>query len=377
MVRMEQHITSRTRPLELIQSAYHGLLEQRAVLIAHMNSHLLLLAPISRLPDEVLLELFDLCCVSDDGFMQVSIESPLETLSTVCSRWRGIMTGTAKFWSSLGLELHVCNPCPTKVRLLKKWLAFSGTRPVSLNLTVYEPGSRARFLQPGEITYATVTLVAMMWKYAPRLKSLKAIIPVYSAAMESAITRLLYDSGSIPLDSLILEGRNEWELLQDPGNQLLSQLPNLQYLQLSGFASPATLQRTPTLFGLSTVKSLILTNMGAAQLPNVLNILISSPQLTKCVLEYDQKDPPLSAVTSGLSTKILYLLADLSLMTQRPEGVLQSFALPQLRRLACSKWIEPPFHHVEQLARRSHLGHRIVAEDSEARNCTIALGPVG
>jgi hypothetical protein len=69
--------------------------------------------------------------------------------------------------------------------------------------------------------------------------------------------------------------------------------------------------------------------------------------------------------------RILYLLADLTLVTEKPGLVLNSLALPQLQTFTGQGWIQSPIPDVERLAHRSHLGHRVLLK--EDTNCVVVF----
>ncbi|KAF7326196.1 hypothetical protein MKEN_00471800 [Mycena kentingensis (nom. inval.)] len=90
--------------IRLLRQRIDNLLKERGELASFVNNHTALLAPIRRLPRDVVEELFVACLPSRNCAMSFT-EAPL-LLGRVCSSWRTIAWSTPRLWS----QLHISQP---------------------------------------------------------------------------------------------------------------------------------------------------------------------------------------------------------------------------------------------------------------------------
>ncbi|KAE9405023.1 hypothetical protein BT96DRAFT_387621 [Gymnopus androsaceus JB14] len=69
-----------------------------------------LMAPIRKLPTELLDHIFGFCCWDVASFFSTEgsdlVDAPAFTLSSVCAQWREIIRRSPKFWANLSLNLN-------------------------------------------------------------------------------------------------------------------------------------------------------------------------------------------------------------------------------------------------------------------------------
>ncbi|KAJ7459426.1 hypothetical protein B0H11DRAFT_2059545 [Mycena galericulata] len=131
----------------------------RAELSAHHDDLCSLLAPIRRLPSEVLVEIFEWCEEEEESAQSTSVMSglarlaqkPLLTVSQVCTRWHGIALGTPTLWDTLQLDeidLWATPRCAKKaMALLQVALDRSATTPLHISISIIDPLDGTRPLQ--------------------------------------------------------------------------------------------------------------------------------------------------------------------------------------------------------------------------------------
>ena len=115
---------------------------KRDALVHYTTRHSALIAPIRRLPPEVMSEIFLHCMAPVDPFDPRESprldKSPL-LVSQLCSRWRKIALSTPRLWTSFALTIQP-KYLKDDVLLAKTWLGRSGTCPLSIAL-----GSRGNY----------------------------------------------------------------------------------------------------------------------------------------------------------------------------------------------------------------------------------------
>ncbi|RXW24269.1 hypothetical protein EST38_g1575 [Candolleomyces aberdarensis] len=89
-------------------------------------------SPISRLPPELLAEIF-LCCLPEGRFPAPCVTAAPLLPAHICKAWRSVALSTPELWSAI--HLHHRNPLQD-VRIAHLWLAHSGNRPLSLSLSI-------------------------------------------------------------------------------------------------------------------------------------------------------------------------------------------------------------------------------------------------
>ena len=112
-----------------LQMAMDHLATERRKLEMSLDEHRSLVAPIRRIPPEILCEMFMHCLVSVPHSFDVT-KAPLH-LTFVCSKWRRVAISTPWLWSYISLY-----KAPIAMELLQIWLLRSGSSPLTL---IFEP----------------------------------------------------------------------------------------------------------------------------------------------------------------------------------------------------------------------------------------------
>jgi hypothetical protein len=108
-------------------------LRSRRVALAHFTQeHRAILAPVRRLPSEILGEVFSLCLHHrwQDRVFDVR-EAPL-LISQVCVGWRDAALSNAKLWSTISIVLQ--DSVESELALVETWLDRAGGHPLSIRL---------------------------------------------------------------------------------------------------------------------------------------------------------------------------------------------------------------------------------------------------
>jgi hypothetical protein len=93
-----------------------------------LNEHRSIVAPIRRIPSEMLCEIF-LYCLEDRSDYRAVEKAPFQ-LSFVCNKWRRVVISTPQLWSYIFIRRG-----PIVMEILQTWLLRSGTSPLTL---IYE-----------------------------------------------------------------------------------------------------------------------------------------------------------------------------------------------------------------------------------------------
>ncbi|KAK0486583.1 hypothetical protein IW261DRAFT_1604690 [Armillaria novae-zelandiae] len=122
--------------------------EQRELKL-NAEKYLSILAPIKRLPNEMLSEIFAQCCKQGDE--DVNCIGDTETLSAmsisrVCSRWRSLAISTKSLWAVFSISPTAVSTCT--LQYLQMYISRSGSIP----LTIQVPG---RAYQDAELAGAS------------------------------------------------------------------------------------------------------------------------------------------------------------------------------------------------------------------------------
>ncbi|KAL0069607.1 hypothetical protein AAF712_003265 [Marasmius tenuissimus] len=89
--------------VDRLKARIRALEHKRRILKENTTKYRSLLAPIHRMPPEVLAEIFDFCCEED--FICTDEDPTMITMTQVCGRWRQIGFATPRLWSTIRLEI--------------------------------------------------------------------------------------------------------------------------------------------------------------------------------------------------------------------------------------------------------------------------------
>ncbi|KAK7449771.1 hypothetical protein VKT23_013246 [Stygiomarasmius scandens] len=237
--------------IEQLRNQLRDHLCRRNGLSSYISSHRALMAPIRRLPPEVLSEIFIQCLPTDYNPTRSLTEAPL-LLTRVCQSWREICFSTPRLWSALHIYIpHVhaarfCNTLASRTKGVQSWLSHSGDTPLSLSLSaaadVTVTASAGREAKPEMVAYRnfvdSLTQFNLRWAHL-ELRVTTPILDAFSKARPNDFSTLDTLKLDCSLWTTPLIGRRQLE-----GHRLdnLLQAPNLSTLELhSHFLSPLTL----------------------------------------------------------------------------------------------------------------------------------------
>lgn len=92
--------------------------------------HKAFLAPWQRLPNEIIAEIFWICC--NHNYWTFPCKAAPTVLTHICSSWRTMVLETPKLWSLITLG-EMALP---KLSILKDWLRHSGTAPLIIDFDI-------------------------------------------------------------------------------------------------------------------------------------------------------------------------------------------------------------------------------------------------
>ena len=135
-----------------LRQVMDSLARERQNLAQSLDEHRSLVAPIRRIPQEMLSEIFSHCigslpCIEGDS-------APM-LLTFVCSRWRRVVISSPALWSNI----YVAYYDRPSVNMLEIWLARSGVFPLRLSVESENKNNNAiRSLIPHSHRWHTVML---------------------------------------------------------------------------------------------------------------------------------------------------------------------------------------------------------------------------
>ncbi|KAF8894480.1 hypothetical protein BD779DRAFT_1668983 [Infundibulicybe gibba] len=112
------------------QALLHNLIHERDQALKYVDAHRALLAPISQMPLDVMIEIFTHCLPKGPYIRPDPRSAPL-LLAQVCSAWRHVVLSTPKLWKSLAIQLYSRNS-GRGMALTNSWLSRTGGYPISL-----------------------------------------------------------------------------------------------------------------------------------------------------------------------------------------------------------------------------------------------------
>ncbi|KAK7029365.1 hypothetical protein VNI00_014619 [Paramarasmius palmivorus] len=135
IVNEEEEIRRYDAEIKRLNRIIKKLKAEQSLLRKQLAVHRSWIAPIQQLPSEILMEIFQYACLSEDYTLSVTsrtkeIRSVPLTISYVSSRWRGLVKGQPNLWTSISVDLyrHRWDICP----LLRSFLENSKQKPLSI-----------------------------------------------------------------------------------------------------------------------------------------------------------------------------------------------------------------------------------------------------
>ncbi|KAK7028992.1 hypothetical protein VNI00_014702 [Paramarasmius palmivorus] len=97
-----------------------------------MEEYKSLLAPIHKVPPEILCSIFEFCC--EQNVLQPTSLPPVMALSYVCRRFRSLCLSTPSLWSSFAIPFHTWTKLESLYLVVTTFVAYSNQHPLRLSL---------------------------------------------------------------------------------------------------------------------------------------------------------------------------------------------------------------------------------------------------
>ncbi|KAF9264548.1 hypothetical protein L218DRAFT_900365 [Marasmius fiardii PR-910] len=192
-----------------------------------------LLSPVYRLPPEILINIFDFCCTTNDLEAKENSMPTAVTLSRVCGRWRNILLSTPRLWTSLSVHFNGWTREPQKLSgLTKMFMDRSG----KLGLTISLDFSNAD--EPLEVVLPALEPLV---HNSSRWTDVKLVIPAL------VIKHSLFESirGRLPvLEHLYITGCGPSDHVEDANIDLFSDCLSLHSFEYKA-SSPSIIANVP------------------------------------------------------------------------------------------------------------------------------------
>jgi hypothetical protein len=280
-----------------LQAVLDGLAHKRDALRKYTNLHMALVAPIRRLPPEVLSEIFMQCMENNYVYRRLNT-APL-LVGSVSSRWRTIALSTPRLWASFSLTIRP-KYLKTDVVLAKAWLARAGTCPLTICL------SNKGFYQNAMKPLMDVFLLHCEQWY-----------DIYLSVPLQVLRSLAPAKHRLPrLQKLYLDFDLEETI------SIFEFAPQLRSLQLTTSLAPGpSMAKVPW----NQIEYL---DMGNCQLDQCLDLLRVTPNLEKCAVRLSHSEPRHShSPVQLLRLRSLAIFSD-------PRNLIDKLLLPNLSEIS-------------------------------------------
>ena len=242
-----------------LNAVLDGLTRKRDALQTYTHLHTALVAPIRRLPPEVLSEIF-LHYNDENNISNFRLNTAPLQLGGVCSRWRTIALSTPRLWNSFALTIRP-KYLKSDAMLAETWLARAGRCPLAIRLA-----SHGTYRNPMKLLMKEL-LHRCEWWYDIHIS---VPLPVLESLMP-AMTRLPR-LRRLSLDVQLYEFLN-----------IFGRASRLRWLKLGS-------DLTPSLINLPW-NQIEYFDMGTREIDDTLQLLRKTPNLKECVIELNSSEP--------------------------------------------------------------------------------------
>ncbi|KAJ3767666.1 hypothetical protein FB446DRAFT_848954 [Lentinula raphanica] len=279
----QQEISEIDSEIPRVRAVLDGLRARRSEVQEFVDVHRALMAPIRRVPVEMMAMIFVYCLPLDRYPIRSLFEAPL-LLTVVCREWREIVITYPPLWNALHIHIAPRIAFNTEELTLRQqgvcgWIARAGALPLSLSLSFDEFGDEH---EPEDISQGPLLdFVKSLMYFGPRLEAFhlnvgKEIYPLLESVSPQTfpiLKRISLTLDGIDVDSL-------------PGIPFVSRIPDmllLSALSIRGFYPD---QYSRSAFVGTNLTELDLgdglLSICAFPLQELLSILRETPRLQKC-----------------------------------------------------------------------------------------------
>ncbi|KAF8626664.1 hypothetical protein AX15_004755 [Amanita polypyramis BW_CC] len=181
----KHHLGSLQLAIGRAQEALRQLKDSRSQLDTYIKAHEAVIAPIRRVPDDVLIEIFTYCLPSGHEAAPDPMAAPL-LLARVCQRWRRVTTSTPTLWSTVYLVVEPFS-VEQSIKAARLWMSASGQCSLDITLRSHDTGP-------------CLLVLEHLLPHAHRWRNASFSIPYRSLSVFNAIRGELFSLESLSID---------------------------------------------------------------------------------------------------------------------------------------------------------------------------------
>jgi len=279
-----------------LNAVLDGLTRKRDALQTYTHLHTALVAPIRRLPPEVLSEIF-LCYNDENNVLYIRLNKVPLLVGGVCSRWRTIALSTPRLWNSFALTIRPKH-LKSDAMLAETWLARAGRCPLTIRLA-----SQGTYRNPMKLLMKEF-LRHCEWWYDIHIS---VPLPVLES-LTPAKNRLLRLQ-RLSLDVQLFEFLGIFQCA-----------PRLRWLKLDSSLEPSLIN--------APWNQIEYFDMGMREIDHTLELLRATPNLKECVIKLISSEPR----RSHFSVELLHLRS--MTISGNPTYFFDTLLLPKLQEIS-------------------------------------------
>jgi hypothetical protein len=279
-----------------LNAVLDGLTRKRDALQTYTNLHTALVAPIRRLPPEVLSEIF-LYYNDENNVPYIRLNKAPLLLGGMCSRWRTIALSTPRLWNSFALTIRP-KYLKSDTMLAETWLARAGRCPLTIRLA-----SQGTYRNPMKLLMKEF-LCHCEWWYDIHISVPLSVLESLTPA-KNRLPRLQ----RLSLDVQLFEHLD-----------IFGCAPRLRWLKLDSSLRPSSIN-VPW-------NQIEYFDMGMREIDHTLDLLRATPNLKECVIRLNSSEPR----RSHSSVQILHLRS--MTISGNPTYFFDTLLLPKLQEIS-------------------------------------------
>ncbi|KAK6996626.1 hypothetical protein R3P38DRAFT_2565267 [Favolaschia claudopus] len=202
---IQTEVAKRERELEQNRREHKILIKEHNLLSSYAQNCSTLLAPIRRLPRELLAEILGLCCCHENGSFSTNPDEELRNvchrglrqLAQVCTLWRRSVMGTPKLWSRISIRIKLWSRCSVSPDTLLSMLTFA------LNKGEQHP-LHLRLIATSSYSHSALVL-ALLVSHASRWKNVNMMVDTGLQKTLAGLKGQLHQLQELRLNSVAIE----------------------------------------------------------------------------------------------------------------------------------------------------------------------------